>query len=124
MDIAAYVFAGVGGLILAFAGLHGFANKSITIVAFGAGAILVIVGGCFYWQSAIWKADAIQPQPPADRPWLSIEVAPMGPLVFDADDAHLPIRNHLQYRTPPANTVVIKAQVVSLRTVAILFSTP
>jgi hypothetical protein len=61
MDIAAYIVAGLGGLIVAFAGLHGFANKSITIISFGAGAILLIVGGCLYWQDAIWKRDSRVP---------------------------------------------------------------
>jgi hypothetical protein len=66
MDIAAYIVAGVGGLVLAFAGLHGFQNKSVTIVSFGVGAILVIIGGCLYWQDAIWKRDAAQ----NERPWV------------------------------------------------------
>ncbi len=67
MDIAAYVFVGVGGLILAFAGLHGFENKSVTIVAFGVGAILIIIGGCCYWQDAIWKSEARQVPDKLDR---------------------------------------------------------
>jgi hypothetical protein len=58
MDIAAYILVGVGGLLLAFAGLHGFANQSVTIIAFGAGAVLIVVGGCCYWQDALWKREA------------------------------------------------------------------
>jgi len=57
MDVAAYVLITLGGLILAFAGLHGFENKSITVISFGVGAILVIIGGCFYWQDALWKKE-------------------------------------------------------------------
>lgn len=58
LDIWAYAIGVVGGLILAFAGAHGFQNKSVTIIAFGVGAILLVVGGCLYWQDAIWKSDA------------------------------------------------------------------
>jgi len=57
MDIAAYVVGGLGGLILAFAGLHGFENKSITIISFGVGATLVIISACLYWQDAVWKKE-------------------------------------------------------------------
>jgi hypothetical protein len=70
MDIAAYVLVGAGGLILAFAGLHGFENKSVTIIAFGAGAILIIIGGCCYWQDTIWKTEAsqaVKPQQARDQ---------------------------------------------------------
>jgi hypothetical protein len=58
MDIAAYVLGGIGGLILVFAGLHGYENKSVTIVAFGVGAIFVIIGICCYWQDSVWKNEA------------------------------------------------------------------
>jgi hypothetical protein len=60
MDVAAYIAACLGGLLLAFAGAHGFANKSVTVISFGTGAILVVIGGCFYWQDAIWKKEAVQ----------------------------------------------------------------
>jgi hypothetical protein len=55
MDIAAYVALALGGLVLAFAGLHGFENKSITIISFGIGATLEIIAVCLYWQDAVWK---------------------------------------------------------------------
>jgi len=55
MDIAAYVAAALGALVLAFAGMHGFENKSITIVSFGIGATLEIIAVCLYWQDAVWK---------------------------------------------------------------------
>jgi hypothetical protein len=60
MDIAAYIVAGIGALILAFAGAHGFKNQSVTIISFGTGAFFVIVGGCLYWQDALWKRDATE----------------------------------------------------------------
>lgn len=69
MDIAAYVVLGLAGVVLAFAGLHGFHNKSITIISFGIGAGLVIISGCLYWQDAVWKHDKPneldKPTPPA-----------------------------------------------------------
>jgi hypothetical protein len=58
LDVWAYVLGGFGGLILAFAGAHGFQNKSVTIIAFGIGAILLVIGGCLYWQDAIWKSES------------------------------------------------------------------
>src|SRR5436190_14029166 len=57
MDVTAYILAGVGGIFLAFAGLHGFENKSVTIVSFGIGAVMIVVAGCLYWQDAVWKHD-------------------------------------------------------------------
>jgi hypothetical protein len=57
MDVASYAVLAVATLVLAFAGLHGFHNKSITITAFGIGAILVVIGVCLYWQDAVWKHD-------------------------------------------------------------------
>jgi hypothetical protein len=59
MDDAAYILGSLGGLILVFAGLHGFENKSITVISFGIGAILVIVGVCFYWQNALSKKEEL-----------------------------------------------------------------
>ena len=53
MDIAAYVTAALGALVLAFAGMHGFENKSITIISFGIGATLEIIAVCLYWQDAL-----------------------------------------------------------------------
>jgi hypothetical protein len=50
MDVAAYVVGGLGGLILAFAGLFGFKKKSITVILFVVGATFVIVGFWLYWQ--------------------------------------------------------------------------
>jgi hypothetical protein len=73
MDVAAYVLVALGGIILAFAGLHGFENKSVTVVSFGIGSILVIVGGCFYWQDALWKKDAAKIAVPVERPRVVIE---------------------------------------------------
>jgi len=57
MDVASYAILAVATLVLAFAGLHGFQNKSITIISFGIGAILVVIGLCLYWQDAVWKND-------------------------------------------------------------------
>lgn len=58
MDIASYVLIALGGIVLAFSGAHGFSNKSITIVSFGVGAVLLVIGGCLYWQDSIWKSEA------------------------------------------------------------------
>jgi hypothetical protein len=57
MDAASYAILTVATLVLTFAGLHGFQNKSITIISFGIGAILVVIGLCLYWQEAVWKND-------------------------------------------------------------------
>jgi tetratricopeptide (TPR) repeat protein len=58
MDVAAYIFAAIGTLCLAFAGFHGSENKSVTIVSFGIGAVLIVIACCLYWQDAVWKRDA------------------------------------------------------------------
>jgi hypothetical protein len=93
MDITAYVFLALGALVLAFAGFHGFPNKSVTVVSFGLGAFLIIVAGCCYWQGALWEEEEVsqsknvtptaQPVPQIDRPWLAVvEVRAKGPLTF------------------------------------------
>ena len=65
MDIAAYVLGGIGGLILVFAGLHGYENKSVTIVAFGVGAIFVIIGICCFWQDSVLLLGHVTATPPS-----------------------------------------------------------
>lgn len=79
MDIAAYVLFGIAAIVLAFAGLHGFHNKSIAIISFGVGACLVIVSGCLYWQDAVWKHDA-RPNPTASPASTAATLPPDGPL--------------------------------------------
>ena len=58
MDVASYIVFGIGTVFLAFAGLHGFESKSVTIVSFGIGATMLVIAGCLYWQDAVWKRDA------------------------------------------------------------------
>jgi hypothetical protein len=79
LDVWAYVIGGFGGLILAFAGAHGFQNKSVTIIGFGVGAILVVIAGCLYWQDAIWKQDSM-PIDSKERPYVFVGNTDLEPL--------------------------------------------
>ena len=106
MDVAAYLFVGVGALILTFAGAHGFKNQSVTIVSFGAGAIFTIIGGCLYWQDAIWKKQPTSPD--TNRPYVVVtKVTCDLDRMKDSEDARV-IQVVLQNtsRTVPAVDVV------------------
>ena len=77
MDVAVYVVGGLGGLILAFAGLFGFKKKSITGILFVVGATFIIVGFWLYWQDArkkerAWVAPiAFAGEPKANEPFIA-----------------------------------------------------
>src|SRR5206468_7273801 len=88
LDVWAYAVGVIGGLILAFAGAHGFQNKSITIVAFGLGAIFLVIGGCLYWQDAIWKNEAAILKP-SERPYLVLNRVTCDLDAMNSEDSRL-----------------------------------
>src|SRR6266481_4299866 len=58
LDVAAYIFFGIGTLFLTFAGLYGSETNSVRIVSLGIGAVMIVVAVCLYWQDSTWKRDA------------------------------------------------------------------
>jgi hypothetical protein len=69
---------------------------------------------CAYYSFVIEPAKTKPLQPPADRPWLSIEVAPDGPIIFqNGTQATIPVKYRLTNTGhSPANDVRMKFDIV------------